>query len=194
MKPAWSFTCTAFLPQVVGERRSPSAIVSSLVVIARTTSTSAIIGAGLKKWTPHTWSGRPVSIAISTTGSVDVLVARIVCVGADAVELGEEVLLGGEVLDDRLEHEVAVGELAEVGDRAHPAEHRVALGGVELAPLDLLGERLLEAGDHRVGGALRPAAQHDLDAGLGRDLGDARAHDPRTDDADALDRHHPRSC
>ena len=84
--------------------------------------------------------------------------------GADAVELGEEVLLRREVLDDRLEHEVAVGELAEVGDGAHAAEHGVALGGFELAPLDLLGQRLLEPGDHRVGGALRPAAQHDLDA------------------------------
>ena len=59
----------------------------------------------------------------------------------------------GEVLDDRLEHEVAVGELAEVGDGADPAEHRVALGGFELAPLDLLGQRLLEARDHGVGGA-----------------------------------------
>ena len=39
-------------------------------------------------------------------------------VAADAVELAEEVLLGVEVLDDRLEHEVAVGELAEVGDGA----------------------------------------------------------------------------
>ena len=53
------------------------AIVSSLVVMDRTSSTSGIIGAGLKKWTPHTSSGRPVSIAISTTGRVDVFVARI---------------------------------------------------------------------------------------------------------------------
>ena len=110
-------------------------------------------------------------------------------VGADAVELGEEVLLRGEVLDDRLDHEVALAQLAEVGDRAHPAEHRVALVGVELAPVDLLGQRLLEPRDHRVGGALGPAAQHDLEAGLGRDLGDARAHDPRTHDPDPLDRH-----
>ena len=34
-------------------------------------------GAGLKKWMPHTRSGRSVTIAISTTGSVDVFVARI---------------------------------------------------------------------------------------------------------------------
>ena len=44
-------------------------------MIGRTTSTRDITGAGLKKWMPHTFSGRPVSIASSTTGSVDVLVA-----------------------------------------------------------------------------------------------------------------------
>ena len=36
---------------------------------------------------------------------------------------------------------------------------------------------------------LRATAQHDLEAVLGRDLGDAGAHDPRTHDPDALDRH-----
>ena len=68
-----------------------------------------------------------------------------------------------------------------------PAEHGGALGVVELAAVDLLGERLLEPGDHRVGGGLRPAPQHHLDPGLAGDLGDAAAHDPRTDDSDALD-------
>ena len=46
--------------------------------MGRTTSTSAMAGAGLKKWMPQTRSGRPVAIAISTTGRVEVLVARIV--------------------------------------------------------------------------------------------------------------------
>src|SRR3954468_12277302 len=76
MKPAWSRTSTGFLPQASANARAV-AIVSSRVVMARTTSTSAIIGAGLKKCTPQTSSGRPVSIAISTTGRVDVFVARM---------------------------------------------------------------------------------------------------------------------
>ncbi len=50
---------------------------ASDVVIAGTNSTSDITGAGLKKWMPHTRSGRSVTMAISTTGNVDVLVARI---------------------------------------------------------------------------------------------------------------------
>ena len=53
-------------------------IVSSDVVIARAISASAIWGAGLKKWMPHTWSGRCVAIASSMIGNVDVLLARTV--------------------------------------------------------------------------------------------------------------------
>src|SRR5262249_30562056 len=94
-----------------------------------------------------------------------------------------------EVLDDRFDDEVAVPELAEVGDGADAAEDGVALPGVEPALVDLLAERLLEAGDHLVGRALLPAAQAHLEAGFGRDLGDARAHDPRPDDSYALHRH-----
>ena len=76
-------------------------------------------GAGLKKWSPHTRSGRLVTIASSMIGSVDVLLARIVAGRADPVELGEEILLGGEVFDDGFQHEVARRELVEIGDGAH---------------------------------------------------------------------------
>ena len=74
MNPAWSRTSTGLLPHDSAKARAVSTV-SSEVVMQRTTSTSGIIGAGLKKWIPHTRSGR-LSIAISTTGNVDVLVAR----------------------------------------------------------------------------------------------------------------------
>ena len=61
----------------------------------------------------------------------------------------------------------------------------------ELALVDLLGQRLLERRDHRVGGLLLAAAHDDLVARLGRHFGHARAHDPGTDDADTLDGHGP---
>jgi len=67
----------------------------------------------------------------------------------------------------------------------HP-ERIGAVGVLELPPLHLLGERLLEPGDHGVGRGLRAAAEHHLDPRLGRDLGDPAAHDPRTDDSDPL--------
>ena len=91
-----------------------AAMVSSEAVSGRTISTSDIIGAGLKKWTPHTRSGRSVSTAISITGSVEVLVARMAPSLHHVVELGEELLLDGEVLDHRLDHQVAVGEVVQL--------------------------------------------------------------------------------
>ncbi len=53
-------------------------MVSSEAVRGWTSSTSSITGAGLKKWTPQTLSGRPVCMASSMTGRVEVLVARMV--------------------------------------------------------------------------------------------------------------------
>ena len=55
--PARSATSMASLPQAVANAMAVL-IVSSLAVSGRTTSTSLIIGAGLKKWMPHTRSGR----------------------------------------------------------------------------------------------------------------------------------------
>ena len=128
-------------------------------------------------------------IAISTTGSVDVFVARI----APSLQMRsssvKRCFLVGEVLDDRLDHEVAFGELAEVGHGLHATEHRGALFVGELAPLHLFGERLLEAGDHRVGGRLGAAAQHHLEARLRGHFGHARPHDARAHDTNSLDGH-----
>ena len=84
---------------------------------ARTTSTSGISGAGLKKCIPTTRSGDDVAAAISVTDSAEVFVARTASGSADALELREELPLRLELLDDRLDHEVAVGQVDEL-DRA----------------------------------------------------------------------------
>jgi hypothetical protein len=86
-----------------------------------------------------------VTIASSTTGSVEVLVARMPLGLHDLLELGEQRLLDGEVLDDRLDHQVAVGDGAQVVGRGDAAEDRglLVLGG--LAALDGLGEALVDA-------------------------------------------------
>ena len=72
-----------------------------------------------------------------------------------------------------------------------PSKRGIAIDFLEAALLDLLVQRLLEGGDGGVSGALMPGAQHHLEAALGRDFGDARTHDPRTENAHALDRHAP---
>ena len=53
------------------------AVTSAPVVTGLTTSTSFMIGAGLKKCIPTTSWGRLVTAAISTTGSEEVVVARM---------------------------------------------------------------------------------------------------------------------
>ncbi len=54
-----------------------SATTSSSVTTVRTTSTSFMIGAGLKKCMPTTWLGRWVATEISVTLRLEVFVARI---------------------------------------------------------------------------------------------------------------------
>ena len=70
-----------------------------------------------------------------------------------------------------------------------PSDRLAGRASLELAPLDLLGQRLLERGEHGVGRLLLAGAQHHVEAGLGRHLGDARPHDPRPDDPHASDGH-----
>ena len=69
----------------------------------------------------------------------------------------------------------------------------VAVGRVELAPLDLLVERLARA-PATIASAVSCWRDRRTTSmpGLGRHLGDARPHDPRADDAHTLD-HGPRS-
>ena len=172
-----------------GEGRARRRSSRRSAVSGRTISTRLMSGAGLKKWTPHTRSGRSVWTASSTTGSVEVLVARMASGLHDLLELGEQRLLDGEVLDDRLDDQVAVDEVAEVVGGRDPAEDRHARRRVELALLDLAVQAPARA---------RPSSG----VGRGRDAGaDARprspalaatsasagAHDPRADDPHPLD-------
>jgi hypothetical protein len=64
------------LSQLRAKARNASTV-SSLAVSGRTISTRRMTGAGLKKWSPQTRSGRSVCTASSTTGNVEVLVAKM---------------------------------------------------------------------------------------------------------------------
>ena len=58
----------------------------------------------------------------------------------DLLERAEELLLGVELLDDRLDHEVAAGEVGELGRRRQAGERGVALLGGQPALLDAAAE------------------------------------------------------
>src|SRR5579883_3352126 len=117
MKPASSFTMIGCLPHAVAKADAVS-MVSSEDVSARTTSTRGMTGAGLKKWMPHTDSGRPVATASSITGRAD-----------GPVELPEQRHLGPQVLDHAFEDQVAVGEVGELARHRDPRRDLVGLRG-----------------------------------------------------------------
>ena len=98
-------------------------------------------------------------------------------------QLGEEPLLDGQVLHDRLDHEVAVGEVGQVRWRSNPGEGGVTVGLVELALVDLLGQRCAR-GLAIVASTVACSRLRSTTSWLGlrRHLGDAGTHDPGADD------------
>ena len=86
-------------------------------------------------------------------------------------------LLGPEVLDDRLEHQLAVLQLREVGHRPDPTQDRLGVRGGELALLDLAPERLADLGAATLGRLQGSAADGDIEAGFGGHLSYTRSHD-----------------
>src|SRR3954451_10027441 len=80
MKPALSPIVTSILPSRAASA-STSSTTEGSVTTMRTTSTSFITGAGLKKCIPMTLPGRPVVTDSSVTDRLEVLVARMVSGG-----------------------------------------------------------------------------------------------------------------
>ena len=117
----------------------------------------------------------------------EVLLGQDGLLGTDGAEGGEELPLGADVLDDRLDHELAPGEPAELAHERQPPERA--------APLVLAAPALLHAA--REPASMRPralerrvvdvAADH-LEAALEQHLRDARPHLPEADDTHARDR------
>ena len=90
-----------------------AARVSSEVSRLGTSSTSCSTGTGLKKWMPITCCGRDVTTPSFMIGIEEVLDARIAS-GSVTISSrrAEQLDLGALVLDDRLDDQLPVGELA----------------------------------------------------------------------------------
>ncbi len=153
----------------------------------RTTSTSFITGAGLKKCSPTTLPGRPVATAISVIDSEEVLVARIVS--------GLQMLSSSPKIA-RLRSSCS-GTASTTRSTSLSAPRSVPKVIRSSSACCVLGAQLA-AVDGAAGGALdvRAAARERGLVGLDRDylhaaagahLGDARAHRAEPDDADPLD-------
>ena len=140
-------------------------------------------GAGLKKCRPD----HPVG-PVGAHGQVDDGEGRRVggedgLLHAQQVELPEQLALGGQVLDDRLDDQAAQLEVLQVGGGADPAQGLVGVGRRQLVLVDLELEGLGQPGKGGVGAGLGTAPDDDLEAGLGRHFGDAGGHHPGSGDA-----------
>jgi hypothetical protein len=108
---------------------------------------------------------------------------------ARPLEVPEQLALCTELLDDRLDHEVAVRERGELGGRLQPADGSVALLLRALAFLDLSREEVIDPGRCRLSELGRNLAPDDVEARLDRNLSDARAHRAEPDHPDPLHIH-----
>ena len=63
--------------------------------------------------------------------------------------------LTSDVLDHRLDYQVAVGEVSKLVGAGDPGENGIALVSLEAAFVDLAGEARCNVGDCGVGGCLR---------------------------------------
>ena len=186
--PGHSRTRTGTLPRAVASS-SAAAIVASLVVSPRMTSTSFITLAGLKKWSPTTRSGRLVSAASAVMERPEVFEARIAPAGRAASRTpktwrlrsrisgtasiarsqsarSEASIVGWTRDSDRLRvlgaHPPALhAAVADRGDVRHPALQRLR-DGVEQPHLDApRGGRLGDLAAHHAGPEYRHPSDHD---------------------------------
>ena len=120
-------------------------------------------------------------------------VGRQDTVGADDLrQAAEELVLELQALGRGLDHEVAGGELGELGDRLHALECR--LGGLDLARVPIgagglpargfLGQALADPLHTALQGLGDRVVQQRLRARAAGELRDAGAHRPRADDTD----------
>jgi len=64
--------------------------------------------------------------------------------GTQTVERPEQLALGLEILDDRLDHQVAVGQLLHGCREGHTTERGIASGSTELAIFHGIDKRVLD--------------------------------------------------
>ncbi len=135
-------------------------------------------------------AGRETPSASWVIGSVDVFEPSSASGREVRLDLREDLRLDGRVLEDGLDHEVGARGVSRVGGRRDPREQRVGLllGGAPAR--DRLVDERLRVALAALGGLGGDVLQHDVDAGLGADVGDRGAHHARAqhDDLGRLER------
>ena len=150
-------------------------------------STSGIFSTGEKKCRPMKCSGRDEASARPVIGRVEVLEANTASGRQRGLGLLRGLGLDLAVLEHRLDHQVWQSLSApKSGVAVTLASSASALSCVEAAALHQLAELVGDVRLALVGGRLVAVDQHDVEAGLHRDGGDARAHQAGAEHADLL--------
>ena len=160
----------------------------SPVFLPRMISTSIILSTGEKKWMPMKFFGRAEFLARPVIGMVEVLEAKIADDFSTASAcLGRRLLDGanprtpprrrGRSRRDRHSRRVGV-----ISDSSLSLLLRLGAALLDLIRDQAVGMRLALFGGRHVA-----VEQHDRNAGLGRDIGDAGAHEAGAEHADLLE-------
>ena len=186
MKPARSAHETATLPTLAHSARVVS-VTSSSVETVETTSTSFMIGAGLKKCMPTTSCGRLVAWAHAMIGSDEVVVARI----APGLQISSRfsksvVLIARSSAIASTTMSTSLRSSSEVEPVTRASTSALA-SSVALPRWICLSKFLVMAADDAVDLVLAAADDEHVVAALGEDLDDAAGHGAGADDADQLD-------
>ena len=185
MKPALSPIVTSTLPSRAASA-STSSTTDGSVTTVRTTSTSFMTGAGLKKCIPMTLLGRPVTTESSVTDRLEVLVARMVS-GGQILSSWEKTSALSSMRSGTasITSSAPARSSSEVVKRIR-SKICVAVGGVELAAADRPVGGLLDvaaAAGHRLVVDLHGG---DRQARSREHLGDAGTHGAQPHDADLV--------
>jgi hypothetical protein len=154
MNPGVDVHVTGVLPQ---SRASCSAAarVAAAVASPRTTSTSRMRGAGLKKCSPTTRSGRCSPAAMAVT-EIDEVFRRDHRLRPDRrLDVAQHLALDLQVLGDRLQDHGAAGERGDVGHDVQPRQRLARLRAAQPAAVDVPVESFPDPAD----GLLRRAGR-----------------------------------
>ncbi len=105
----------------------------------------------------------------------------------ELVELHEHRVLDFDVLDDGLDHDVAIGEVAELGRAAHARERRLAVRRGHLLLLDRFLHESADLLERPLPVRLLHLACNDLVARLRADVDDPAPHEARPENTHLLD-------